>query len=162
MKKNIVNMGVVRRRLKNTRPAGNLLQKHKGGAGLKHKGPCEKVHFDGPVYVLTSSATLSASTMFCKYLLKNENVTFVGSETMGATNYFWAHNHAILKLKNLNVKVNIPLEVVELKKGSVDHEQPERLNPDVKVTYSIEDLQSNKDKEIEWVEQQIDRINGKF
>lgn len=111
--------------------------------------------FKGHVYVLTSSITLSASTMFCKYLKDEPNVSFVGTETSGAINYLWASNFCITICPNLNTTYSFGMELLELKENSVQTEQPEGLIPENKIEYTIQDKINKTDKELEWIKEDI-------
>ena len=111
--------------------------------------------FKGHIYILTSSISLSASTMFCKYLKVEPNVTFIGTETSGAMNYLWASNFCITKCPNLNTTFSFGMELLELKENSVQTEQPEGLIPENKIYYTIQDRLHKTDKELEWIKSDI-------
>ena len=111
--------------------------------------------FKGHIYILTSSISLSASTMFCKYLKDEPNVTFIGTETSGAMNYLWASNFCITKCPNLNTTFSFGMELLELKENSVQTEQPEGLIPENKIYYTIQDRLHKTDKELEWIKSDI-------
>ena len=117
----------------------------------------DKDGFKGHVYVLTSSITLSASTMFCKYLKDEPNVTFVGTETSGAINYLWASNFCITKCPNINTTFSFGMELLELKENSAQTEKPEGLIPENKIEYTIQDKLNKKDKELDWIKEVISK-----
>jgi hypothetical protein len=121
-----------------------------------------KERFRGHIYILTSSITLSASTMFCKYLIGQPNVSFVGSETSGAVNYLWAGNFCSLKLQNLNTVFSFGVELLELKENSIKNELPVGLIPENKIEYSIQDLLAKKDNELEWIKNDIKKSAEKI
>lgn len=119
--------------------------------------------FNGKIYIITGSITKSASTMFCKWLVGQPNVTFVGEETSGAINYFWAGGP-----KGTFVKFNLPhvqtvfafgIELLELKAGSSKTEVPVGLVPDQKIQYTIQDRLAGKDLEMDWIKSNIAKRN---
>jgi hypothetical protein len=118
--------------------------------GIKTTNP-DKDRFTGHIYVLVSSVSESASTMFCSYIMDQPNVTFVGSETAGAVNYFWASNMIPVKLPSMKTTFAFYGELLELKRGSSFTEEQKPLIPDVFVHYFISDLTSGRDLEMEWV-----------
>jgi hypothetical protein len=71
--------------------------------------PFKKHHFKGKVYVLTSGATFSASTLFLSKVYKQHNVVIVGDETGGGER----GNSAVLipkiYLPNTGVQLRLPL-----------------------------------------------------
>lgn len=141
-------------RLLGTREVGGYREKIKYERGLREYSPSAN-HFDGTVYVITGSMTGSASTMLCKYIAALPNVRFVGTETEGATNYFCAHRHCQLTLPNSGIYVTFGMQLVELKKGSSDTEKPSGIIPVNAPVYSIDDVQHARDKEMEWIRNDI-------
>ena len=121
---------------------------------LKDTKP-NKDSFKGHIYILTSSITLSSSTMFCKYLKDEQNVTFVGTETSGAINYLWASNFCVTNCPNLNTTFSFGMELLELKENSVQEELPQGFIPENKVEYTIQDRLHKTDKELEWIKSDI-------
>jgi hypothetical protein len=119
-----------------------------------------KNRFKGHVYVLTGSISLSASTMFCKYIQDEPNVSFVGTETSGAINYLWAGEFCSLHLPNLKTDYLFGIELLELKKNSIS-ELPTGLVPSAHIEYSITDLLAKTDKEMEWIISDILRKSTK-
>lgn len=107
--------------------------------------------FNGKIYIIVDGGTFSASTMLCKYLLDQENVVFVGTETAGAINYFSAFRLCEIELPNIHTDFTFGLDLLELKKGSYKTEMPTRLQPDQKIEYTIDDLIHGRDKEMEWI-----------
>lgn len=122
--------------------------------GLNEYNP-SSLHFDGTVYVITGAMTGSSATMLCKYLMDLPNVKFVGTETEGSINYFCAHKHCELTLPSSRIYVNFGMQIVELKKGSSDGEKPLGLVPGNSVYYTIDDLLQHKDKEMDWIREDI-------
>lgn len=122
---------------------------------IKPKGP----PFKGKIYIITGSVTKSAATMFCKYLVGLPNVTFVGEETSGAINYFWAGGpngtYSQIKLQNINTVFAFAIDLNELKAGSSKNELPVGLIPEHKIIYTIDDLMKGRNKELEWIKKDI-------
>lgn len=115
----------------------------------------KKERFKGHVYVLVGPFTQSASTLFCSYLADQENVTFVGDETNGAINYFWAGHFFCTTLPNLKTNFEFAVQLLEFKKNSVKTEMVLPLVPDIKIEYTIQDRMANRDLEMEWVKADI-------
>jgi C-terminal processing protease CtpA/Prc len=141
-------------RLAGTRVFGDHREKVNYERGLRDYTP-SPLHFDGTVYVLTSSMTGSAATMLCKYLQCLPNVRFVGSETNGATNYFCAHKHCELTLPGNDIYATFGMQLIELEKGSSDEEKPHGIIPVNSPAYTIDDLIHSRDKEMEWIRNDI-------
>ena len=129
----------------------------------------EKVHFDrglklvqpatnrykGKIYVITGPMTVSTSSMFCSYLKGQSNVVFVGQETKGGINYLCAHESCEIRLPYSGVVATFGLQIVEVNKGSSDHEKSEGLIPDKCIEYSVEEFLAGKDKEMEWIKNDL-------
>jgi hypothetical protein len=141
-----------------TRKAGNLRQVVRMERDLKVIHHNKEI-YKGNIYIITGSATKSASTMFCKYLIGQSNVKFVGSETSGAINYFWAGgpngSFCELRLPSMNTVFAFAIDLNEIKAGSSKNEVPIGLVPYYKIEYTIEDLMSGKNKELEWIKDDI-------
>ncbi len=111
--------------------------------------------FKGHIYILVGPFTQSASSMFCSFLMNQQNVTFVGSETNGAINFFWAGHFFDARLPNLQTNFDFGVELLEFKKSSVKTEAQLPLVPDVKIIYTIDDVMKHRDLEMEWVKNDI-------
>jgi C-terminal processing protease CtpA/Prc len=141
-------------RNKGVTKAGNHFEKISGDKGLSQVTPA-KQPYTGKIYVITGPMTESTSTMLCKFLKNRKDVVFVGSETPGAINYFCAHKHCEIKLPTTGALVSFGLQLIELEKGSSDNQQPQGLKPDMPVEYTISEILLHKDKEMEWIRQEI-------
>jgi hypothetical protein len=141
-------------RLMGTEKTEDGLEKVRFDKGLKNYRPT-KEKFNGEIYIITGSITVSSATMFCSYLLGQENVVFVGSETDGAINYFCAHKHCELTLPKSGLMVDFGRELIELKKGSSKNEKPKGIIPEHYIEYNIQDVISGKDKEMDWIKNDI-------
>jgi hypothetical protein len=107
--------------------------------------------FKGKIYIITGSITQSASTMMCNYLIGQQNVTFVGSESIGSINYFWANELCAIHLPALQTTFAFGRELIELKEGSCKNEMPAGLIPEHQIEYTIRDRMQGKDKEMEFI-----------
>jgi hypothetical protein len=138
-------------RMKGIRIVGDHYEKVSGDKGLKLVNPSLDA-YKGKIYVITGPMTESTSTMLCQYLKKNrKNVVFVGSETPGAVNYFCAHSHCEVTLPNTGVMAGFGMQLIELESGSSADQKPKALNPNVLIDYSMYEIISKKDKEMEWI-----------
>lgn len=115
----------------------------------------DQERFKGKIYIITGSVTKSAATVFCKTLFGQSNVSFVGSETSGAINYLWAGgpsgSFVEVKLPTMQTVFAFGIELLEIKRGSSKTELPKGLIPEHRFNYTIEDLVDKKDKEMEWI-----------
>jgi hypothetical protein len=118
-----------------------------------------KDNFKGKIYVITGSVTKSAAPTFCKTLIGQSNVTFVGSETSGGVNYFIAggpsDSFVEVKLPAMQTVFAFGIELLELKGGSCKTELPKGLIPEHRFNYTIDDLMNKRDLEMEWIEKDI-------
>jgi hypothetical protein len=119
-----------------------------------------KDKFQGQIYVLTGSITLSASSMLCSYIKGQSNVTFVGSETSGSINYLCAASHCVINFPSLNSTFSFGVQLLEIKKNSSKTELPIGLIPEHKIDYTVDDILNKRDKEIEWIKDQIKNTLG--
>jgi hypothetical protein len=117
----------------------------------------KKERFKGHVYILVGPFTQSASSLFCSFLTNQDNVTFVGDDTNGAVNFFWAGNFFSATLPNLKTNFSFGLELLEFRNNSVKTEPVLPLVPDVKISYTIEDRVKKRDLEMEWVKADIQK-----
>jgi hypothetical protein len=124
--------------------------------GLLAIQPAKNI-YKGKIYIIAGPMTESTSSMFCKYLMGQDNVVFVGAETPGAVNYFCAHEHSVVKLPNTGLTVTFGKQLIELKKGSSDNEKRVGLIPENFIEYSAAEILSGKDKEMEWIVKSIEK-----
>ncbi len=119
----------------------------------------QKERFKGQVYILVGPFTQSASSLFCSFFTDQSNVTFVGDETNGAINFFWAGNFFSCPLPNLKTNFSFGVQLLEFKRNSVMTEPQLPLVPEVKIKYTIEDRMQHHDLEMEWVLADISKNN---
>jgi hypothetical protein len=115
----------------------------------------KKERFKGHVYILVGPFTQSASSLFCSFFVDQPNVTFVGDETNGAVNFFWAGNFFSSQLPHLKTNFCFGVQLLEFKNNSFETEPNLPLIPDVKINYTIEDRMQKRDLEMEWVKSDI-------
>lgn len=142
-----------------------ILVKNSETTDVKNKDSFKEIHndkclktikqskklFKGTIYIIVGPMTGSTSTMFCKYLMGQNNVVFVGSETPGAINYFCAHKYYSVNLPNIGIKTTFGLNLIELKNGSSENEKPQGLIPENYIHYTIQEILNGKDKEMVWI-----------
>jgi hypothetical protein len=115
----------------------------------------KRERYKGHIYILVGPFTQSASTLFCSFLSEQTNVTFVGEETNGAINFFWAGRFFSTSLPYLKTNFSFATQLLEFRNNSVKTEPVLPLVPDVKISYTIEDLIKKRDLEMEWVKADI-------
>ncbi len=130
-----------------------LLQKDNDKYKLNYKGmkPLhpKQNHFDGKVYVLINGYSFSASALISANLKQINRATFVGQETGGAYNGCVAGSIPILNFPNSKLKLRMGLyPVVPNAHSDI---VGRGIFPDFEVKPTIEDIISGKDKELEWV-----------
>jgi C-terminal processing protease CtpA/Prc len=111
--------------------------------------PKKRHHYDGQVYVLTSGATFSASTLFLAKVFQQTNVTVVGDETGGGAR----GNSAVLvpKLTLPNTRVQLRLPLFRLITDAQLPQDGRGIMPDVPVQVDSYYIQQGVDKKMEAV-----------
>ncbi|MCA0430492.1 MAG: S41 family peptidase [Bacteroidetes bacterium] len=109
--------------------------------------PRKKYHFNGKLIVLINGSSFSASCLASAYLKHNKKVTFIGQETSGALEGCNAGVTPFYTLPNSKLKVRIPVfrinhDVFKTKTGH-------GIMPDYEITYTLKDLITKKDLELE-------------
>lgn len=130
-----------------------LLEKEGDKYKLNYKGmkplPPKNNHFDGKLYVLINGYSFSASALLSSNLKQLNRATFVGQETGGGYNGCVAGSIPILTFPNSKLKLRMGLYPV------VPNAHTEIIGrgifPDQEIKTTIEDIISGKDKELEWV-----------
>lgn len=126
--------------------------------GMKPLDP-KKNHFDGNVYVLINGYSFSASALLSANLKQINRAIFVGQETGGAYNGCVAGNIPTLDLPNSALKLRMGLFPV-LPNAHTDR-FGRGIFPDQEINTTIEDVIAGKDREMEWVFQDIKKKNQK-
>ncbi len=116
--------------------------------GMKLLHP-KKNHYDGKVYVLINGYSFSASALLSSNLKEIKRATFVGQETGGGYNGCVAGSIPILNLPNSKLKLRMGLYPV--KPNAYTEIIGRGIFPDQEIIPNIEDVVTGKDKELEWV-----------
>jgi len=121
--------------------------------------PFRKNHFGGQLYILTDGATFSMGSLVTAKLKHNRSCKIIGKETGGGENGSNAILNYLLTLPHTGVKVIVPryfldhkVEPAEVGRGVI---------PDVPVSYSLEEILSETDKEMLEVERLVKEWNGR-
>jgi len=134
--------------------SSKLIKKSDSGQfKLKFKGTkalhAHKNHYDGKIYVLINGYSFSASALLASNLKQTQRATFVGQETGGGYNGCVAGTIPILTLPNSKLKLRMGLFPV------LPNAHTETVGrgifPDYEVKTTIEDVIAGKDKELDWV-----------
>jgi hypothetical protein len=115
--------------------------------------PKKRNHFSGNVYVLTSGATFSASTLFINHVKGQDNVKIVGDETGGGYYGSSAINTPDLTLPNTRIRLRLPLYRLVM-----DKNRPKTgrgFFPDYSVPVTTYSLRNRIDIKMEFVKKQI-------
>lgn len=138
----------------------NLLRTKKRDGKLYYKFKYAKpeapnpLNFKGKVYVLINGNSFSASSIISTNLHATNRATFVGEETGGAYNGTVAGFYKLYELPTSKLAVRIGLMQIEAPYNI----EPDGfgIKPDVEILPTVEDLQQNKDPELEWVLKDIE------
>lgn len=133
----------------------NLLRTKKQDGKLYYKFKYAKpekpnpLNFKGKVYVLINGNSFSASSIISTNLHATNRATFVGEETGGAYNGTVAGFYKLYELPTSKLVVRIGLMQIEAPYKT----EPDGfgVKPDIEILPTVDDLQSNRDPELEWV-----------
>lgn len=119
--------------------------------------PRKKNQFKGKVYVLINGGSFSASCLVSAYLKYRNRATFIGEETGGAMEGCNAGITPYYKLPHTGIRVRVPAFriVHDVAPEITGHGVP----PDYKTSYSLKDIFSKKDLELERAKELI--LSGK-
>lgn len=106
-------------------------------------------HYNGKVYVLINGYSFSAAALLAANLQGIKRATFVGQETGGGYNACVAGYIPILNLPNSKLKLRMGL--YPIKPNTKTEVIGRGIFPDVEITPKIDDLIAGKDKELDWV-----------
>ena len=129
------------------------LKKKEGKFSLNYKGtkplPPKEGHYDGKLYVLINGYSFSASALLSANLKQINRATFVGQETGGGFNGCVAGSIPVLNFPNSKLKLRMGLYPV------IPNAHTKTIGrgifPDQEIITTIEDVVGGKDKELEWV-----------
>ena len=135
---------------------------HKGDDGRYYSSnsnskpkPINQKAFRGKVYVMINGGTFSAASIISSNLKGSKRATFVGEETGGAYNGTVAGIMPTIKLPHSKIKVTIGLMVVTpYYKTDLEGRG---IFPDKEITPAIADYINEKDPELDWILQDINK-----
>jgi hypothetical protein len=109
--------------------------------------PHRRNHYDKKVYVLINGGSFSASCLVAGYLKAFNRATFIGEETGGAMEGCNAGITPFYKLPNTKIRVRVPAFriVHDVCPAITGH----GVQPDYKIEYSLKDILSKKDLELQ-------------
>lgn len=117
-----------------------------------HK-PRKSNHFDGQLYVITSGASFSASTLFLTKIYGQQNVTVVGDETGGGARGNSAVMVPKVTLPNTRVQLRLPLFRIVTDASLPNNGRG--IIPNVPVTVDSYYIQKGVDKKMQMVKSLI-------
>ena len=113
-------------------------------------------NFKGKIYVLINGGSFSASSIISSNLQGSKRATFVGEETGGAYNGTVAGQMPLVKIPNSKIKVRIGLV------GCIpfynDQKEGRGVFPDQEIIPTLQDRIDEKDPEIDWVLNDLKRL----
>lgn len=115
--------------------------------------PKKRNHYSGQLYVLTSGATFSASTLFLAKVQHQPNVTILGDETGGGARGNTAVFIPKVTLPNTGVQLRLPL--FRLVTDATLPHNGQGIMPDISVAVDSYYIQQGKDKKMEMVKKII-------
>ncbi len=139
----------------------NLLRTKKKDGKLYYKFKYTKpeapnpLNFKGKVYVLINGNSFSASSIISTNLHATKRAKFVGEETGGAYNGTVAGFYKLYKLPASKLVVRIGLMQIEAPYKIAPDGYG--IKPDVEILPTVDDLQQNKDPELDWILTDIEK-----
>jgi C-terminal processing protease CtpA/Prc len=138
------------------------LKKQDGKYKVNYKGvkrlPPNPNHFSGKIYVLINGYSFSASAILSANLKQLQRATFVGEETGGGFNGCVAGSIPILDLPYSKLKLRMGLYPVL--PNAYTETIGRGIFPDQEIINTVEDLISGKDKELNWVLNDLKKGNN--
>ena len=107
------------------------------------------MNFKGNIYVLINGASYSASSILASKLHGTKRAVFIGEETGGAYNGTVAGQYKIISLPNTKLRYRLGLMQIE----TPHTQEPDGygVKPDYEVIPTAQDIQENRDPELEKV-----------
>lgn len=138
-----------------------FLAKEEDKYKLKYRGmkplPPNKNHYDGKIYVLINGYSFSASALLSSNLQQLKRAIFVGQETGGSFNGCVAGSIPVLELPSSKLKLRMGM--YPILPNAHTETVGRGIFPDQEIKNTIEDVIAGKDKELEWV---MNDIKTKF
>ena len=124
---------------------------------MKVRAP-NKNAFTGNVYLLISPAVASAGSLFAAMVAGNENTTVIGEETMGGYYGHNGHTPVGYVLPKSKIVTAFFIDNIEQDVPSKGNQLYNRgIIPDYEIPQTFEDFLSNKDTQMEFVMEQIEK-----
>ena len=114
--------------------------------------------FKGKLYLLTNHRTFSNGSVITVYAKEFGEATVIGQETATRYEGFAAGSIQIVKLPNTSIKVGIPRYVWKFDLPTRKMTLKNRgVQPDIPITYTIDDYLNKEDKEMDKVMELIEK-----
>ncbi|MDT0558748.1 S41 family peptidase [Ichthyenterobacterium sp. W332] len=139
--------------LRTSKKDGQLYYRYKAA---KETEP-NPLNFKGNIYVLINGNSFSASSIISTQLKGDKRAMFIGEETGGAYNGTVAGYYKIYELPNTKLRARIGLMHIDSKHKIAPDGYG--VKPDVEITPTYQDRLNNKDPELEWVLNAIEKKN---
>lgn len=129
---------------------GHFFRRHRTGLGtaFTYRYQPATEGYRGQLYVLTDGFTASAATMVTAWLRQHASAVLVGSQAAGGYNGNNGGSFPLITLPYSKMQIRFPVYRLMLDDKSG---QRTGLVPDHVPVYTIEDVRTNRDKEIEFV-----------
>lgn len=114
--------------------------------------------FTGHIYLLISPAVASAGSLFASMVAGNKNTTVIGEETMGG--YYGHNGHTPLEYKLPNSKIVTRFSIVNLEQDVLKKESQyynRGIIPDIEINQTYDDFLNNKDTQLNYAKNLINR-----
>lgn len=105
----------------------------------------KKIYFDGNLFVITNGFTVSTASNVASLFKYKTKAILIGTETGGGENNLNAYFFPKIKLPYSKLKIQIPQYKIDLK---LKKNSGSGVVPNIPMTYSLQDILSNKDIEI--------------
>lgn len=143
---------VVHNLLKTKKRDGKLYYRFNKHSKIKAPNP---LNYKGKMYVLINGSSFSASSLLSTHLKATKRATFVGEETGGAYNGTVAGIYKIYQLPT--TKLNVRMGLMQIEAPQKQEPDGYGVKPDVEIIPTINDKNSKKDPELEWILSDIDQ-----
>ncbi len=111
--------------------------------------------FTGKVFVLINGSSFSASSILTSKMKNDKRAVLVGEETGGANDGTVAGFYSYQTLPNS--KIDLPIGVL-LVQPNIDFTNTQKgVEPDIKISETMQDILDKKDPEMDWVMKEIEK-----
>ena len=132
--------------LKTKKRDGKFYYRFNKHSKIKSPNP---LNYKGKMYVLINGSSFSASSLLSTHLKATKRATFVGEETGGAYNGTVAGIYKIYQLPT--TKLNVRMGLMQIEAPQKQEPDGYGIKPDVEIIPTINDRNSKKDPELEWI-----------